>query len=279
MKLTTPVVALCASLLPNLWSSEVLGYSIETTNNGLNGTPESKHGSLNDVGNTFWLWWEVIYQIGDTALNIHASLEGYVTLEWQDKSRTSLDNKRIDNLRFSIDTQVLETDYCSANAWAWIQIFWDFGGYDIQNGIHDMISDSHIPAKYSESWYSWTPTITAAIECNTDINNYLSTSITYSWEYPLIQSEWIQDENIEAAIEWTLGRYSIALLAGIDSQYYPDTSVFSGYPLSHTEWVDPYIGAEIWVAIWKKWQLFFKFEDYTSSDSITEFALGYTHTY
>jgi len=192
-------------------------YQIITSNN------TTLTGGPNDLGPTGCL--EFIYKHPDDHYQISIKGEIFVNGDPKEQTttRTNPDNMRIDALSmYYIQGEKFKYG-------AGFDILGDLGGDTVQNTIHKIIGDPHIPAQYS-GVDKFTPTLN--FEYKTKINHHILFSST--GKLPLIIENGIL--KIDAMINYTSDDlYDWDLYTGIgigvDCTRYPDLPAFKGYPI------------------------------------------------
>ncbi len=181
-------------------------------------------GGPNDLGPTGDL--KFIYTNPSDTSKIKIDWEIYVNGAPGEKTTVRTDPK---NLR--IDT--LKVSYIQGNAFKYgigLELLGNIGGEKIQNELHNLAGDSHIPAKYSGDT-KMTPTInleytSVFFEKNIDIYSYLNLPVILKngiVEFQILLSHTFKnifDLNIDTSIGLNL-----------DCKKYPDLPAFKGYPL------------------------------------------------
>ena len=181
-------------------------------------------GGPNDMGETGDL--TLTYTDPENRYKLSAKGELYVNTMPGDTNvtRTNPNNLRIDVLSFS---------FIQGGAFKYglgFELLGDFGGDHIQNSIHDLTHNPHIPAQYVSGTHS---TLTVNFEYRTKLFND-AFDLLATGKIPLIMQNGIAELNamMTYTSHYTVYHQNIdaAIGLGLECTHYPDLPVFKGYP-------------------------------------------------
>ena len=220
-------------LLHTLLAFQILHAGTDTNNYKIIFTDNTAvTGGPNDMGQTGDF--EFIYTHPEKKYTISAKYELFVNTAPGDNNVTR-ENK--DNLR----TDLFSVYFVQGDAFKYglgFEILGDLGGDTIQNTIHDLTSNPHIPAQYIDE-YRVTPTVNYTYSSTLFENkiDFVSTG-----KLPLIFQNGIA--KVDAMFTYTMeDLYDLGLNLGIglgvDCTRYPDIPAFQGSPINEYQLCTP----------------------------------------
>lgn len=157
---------------------------------------------------------------------------------------------RIDEVALNIQKKVYE----NISIWWWFQYFWDIWWEEIQETIHELISDTSV--KQAEYWQSFfTPTINASYWETYWIWSGFNLETKAELALPIIPDYWVANINTEAMITNEILWVKFWAWIIIWGTRYPNKWTFISAPLSDENWFYSKTKAEVsfdikWINVW-----------------------------
>jgi len=219
-------VYLLSTTLMKAGDEKEVAFHIIVTNNA------TMTGGPNDMGPTGDF--EMIYENPNKEYKINVKWEIFLNGDPNEKiaTRTDLNNTRID----ALDISYVEGEKLKYGAG--IEILGNLCGAEVQNFIHRLVADAHIPAKYNAG-YRVSPTFT--IEYN---NIFFDGKVNFHYRLKMpivIQNGIFEFYTISTYVNNDIYETGIDLGVGmaVDCIVYPDIPEFSGYPIRYFKTCTP----------------------------------------